>query len=964
MWFHSLFDRRNSTAPRARTGHRRRTTRKPLVEALEDRTLLNFSPAVNYPVTANPLDMVVGDFNGDGKADLVTINATQVSVLPGNGDGTFGTAQTITAGSGLRSVAAGNFNGDARLDLVISSSVTTWNGTAYVTTGAVLVLLNSTAVPGSPVTFQAARSFSSGTNLTPGAVAVGDLNGDGKADVAVVQAGGGNVSVLQGDGAGNLGTPRQVAVGTNPASVVVGDLDGDGRLELVTANQGSNDLSVLRNAGNDAAGAVQFQPATSAAVNGSPASVAVGDFNNDGLMDLTATSAVTTTYGWWSGGGGYYGGWYGGYYTTTRTDGYVNVLLGHGGGTFDPTRSTWVNSADLGDLAVGDFNGDGRLDVAVADGITPVRVDPTVLLGSGDGTFKAVYHYNGGQGPDAVLVGNFNGDTFPDVATANFYSGDASVFVNDTDWRTLVIGGLPASTTAGQAQTFTVTVRDNAGNVQTGYRGTMHITSNDGQAVLPADHQFTAADAGVFTFTVTFKTAGWQWVTATDTAAPNLANSAGLSVTPAAASTFLISGSDYPVTVGDSGYVSVSAYDAYGNAATNYTGTVRFTSSDRSAVLPGDYTFSEWDYGTGYFYIPLQTAGTQSITVTDLANPGLTATQSGIRVVPRATISGPSAGFRNQALTFTLGADSGLPAGTVYSYAIDWNGDGAVDQTVIGPSGTAVTHNYADTGWNTVGVTATVHIGAEDYTSYTTYQGVVIVAVTVTVQADAGDATKRALVVGGTADADYLTLSRGSGNAIDLYVSGYYVASYSAPGGSAFGHLLMYGYGGDDDLSLSGNLTVPALLFGGNGSDYLDADGSSANNVLVGEAGADYLCGGSGRDLMIGGAGADELDAAYGGAILIGGSTDYDNNVAALLALMKEWGRTDVNYDTRVKHLNGSSNGGLNGSTRLTSKTVHDDSAVDYLYGWDGLDWYVVSGSGKKKDKVYDKTSKETVTTI
>src|SRR5262245_46292027 len=99
MWFRSLFSRPTPTAPRARTGRGRpRATRKPLIEALEDRTLLSFSPAVNYPVAASPLDTVVGDFNSDGKADLVTINWSDVSVLPGNGDGTFGTAQTIPVG--------------------------------------------------------------------------------------------------------------------------------------------------------------------------------------------------------------------------------------------------------------------------------------------------------------------------------------------------------------------------------------------------------------------------------------------------------------------------------------------------------------------------------------------------------------------------------------------------------------------------------------------------------------------------------------------------------------------------------------------------------------------------------------------------------------------------------------------------------------------------------------------------
>ena len=126
-----------------------------------------------------------------------------------------------------------------------------------------------------------------------------------------------------------------------------------------------------------------------------------------------------------------------------------------------------------------------------------------------------------------------------------------------------------------------------------------------------------------------------------------------------------------------------------------------------------------------------------------------------------------------------------------------------------------------------------------------------------------------------------------------------------------------------------GNLAVPALLFGGDGNDTFITDASIANNVLVGGAGNDSLYGGSGRDLLIGGLGADTLRAAYGGAILIGGYTQYDANLPALLAIMKEWGRTDVDYNTRVKHLQGTSAGGLNGSYRLTTTTVHDDAAVD-----------------------------------
>src|SRR5207302_5325888 len=128
-----------------------------------------------------------------------------------------------------------------------------------------------------------------------------------------------------------------------------------------------------------------------------------------------------------------------------------------------------------------------------------------------------------------------------------------------------------------------------------------------------------------------------------------------------------------------------------------------------------------------------------------------------------------------------------------------------------------------------------------------------------------------------------------------------------------FAHLLVYGYGGNDTLRLTGGLTVSAFLFGGDGNDTLDAGGSTANNVLVGGAGADALTGGTGRDLLIGGLGADTLRGGGGDDILIGGYTDYDANVQALLAVMKEWGRTDATYNTRVNHLSGTS-GGLNGS--------------------------------------------------
>ena len=174
-----------------------------------------------------------------------------------------------------------------------------------------------------------------------------------------------------------------------------------------------------------------------------------------------------------------------------------------------------------------------------------------------------------------------------------------------------------------------MTAYDTYGNVATGYTGTVHFTSSDAQAVLPANYTFTAANAGVDTFSATLKTAGTQSITATDTVTGTITGTqSGITVNPAGASTFTVTGYPSPTTAGGAHTFTVTAYDAFGNVATGYTGTVHFTSSDAQAVLPANYTFTAGNAGVDTFSATLKTAGTQSITATDTVTGTITGTQS------------------------------------------------------------------------------------------------------------------------------------------------------------------------------------------------------------------------------------------------------------------------------------------------------------------------------------------------
>jgi len=338
--------------------------------------------------------VAAGDFNGDGVPDLATVGSfNTVSVLLGNGDGSFQAPLIFTAGRNPFSVAVGDFNGDGRLDLV----------TANISSNDVSVLLGN-----GDGSFQPARNFATG-GTQPVSVVVGDFNGDGVLDLAVVNTSSNTVSVLLGNGDGTFQAPLTFAAGTNPVSVAVGDFNGDGALDLAVTNVGldfnneAGAVSVLLGNGDGS-----FQAALTFTVGKNPRSVAVGDFNRDGVPDLAVANGGSDS---------------------------VSVLLGNGDGTFYETRNFATDRSPVS-VVVGDFNGDGVADLAVvvsgASGSFGAVGRVSVLLGNRNGTFQAAWNFGAGGGASSVAVSDFNGDGKPDLAVGNFASRNVSVLINNT----------------------------------------------------------------------------------------------------------------------------------------------------------------------------------------------------------------------------------------------------------------------------------------------------------------------------------------------------------------------------------------------------------------------------------------------------------------------------------------------------------------------------------------------------
>ncbi|TMF08960.1 MAG: hypothetical protein E6I37_15745 [Chloroflexi bacterium] len=277
-----------------------------------------------------------------------------------------------------------------------------------------------------------------------------------------------------------------------------------------------------------------------------------------------------------------------------------------------------------------------------ADGTVATGYTGTVHFSSSDATaaVPADYTFTGAdagvhQFPVTLTRAGSQSVTATDTSTSSL-SATQALTISPAPAATLSLSGLSAAT-AGAPQTATITLFDPYGNVATGYAGTVHLSSTDALASLPADYSYTGADAGVHQFAVTLKKAGSQGVTATDTSNGSLTATQTLAISPAAAASLVLSGLSNAIA-GTGQTATVALYDPYGNVASGYTGTVRFSSSDVLAVLPANYTFSSGDAGVHRFPVTLKKAGSQTVRATDTSNGSLTASQT-LAISPAAAAS-------------------------------------------------------------------------------------------------------------------------------------------------------------------------------------------------------------------------------------------------------------------------------------------------------------------------------------
>jgi hypothetical protein len=348
----------------------------------------------SYKVGKNPTSVTAIDLNQDGVTDLLTTNVSSstLSILIGNGDGSFHEQVQLHVCQEPRSLATGFFNADPYPDIVLACAG-----------GDEIAVLFG----------RADGKFTEGpqypVHRTPVSIASEDLNGDQKSDL-VVALRNDKIKVFLGQGNGEFRHGAQYEYGDTPTSVALSDLNSDGKIDLVVTNGGpmSNAVSIWIGNGDGT-----FQSPTDYRSGRRPLGVSFADFNNDRIRDLLVINGERDSF---------------------------STFLGNGNATFQTGHDSGANAGPNYGLAR-DFNGDHRVDVAI---VNLQSSDLSILFGRGDGTFEyPPRNYRTKAGPFAIALYRVTSGEVeePGLVTADNGDGTVSIFLH----RGLKGGHAPAT---------------------------------------------------------------------------------------------------------------------------------------------------------------------------------------------------------------------------------------------------------------------------------------------------------------------------------------------------------------------------------------------------------------------------------------------------------------------------------------------------------------------------------------